>query len=355
MADWSSSGPLSILSHGLEWSSSGPVAEKPGGVEWYPTPGRAVGDRLAMIDRSIAVPSLILPDRIGAIDRADASIPTAFVARQILAAVDRAGVRAGVGQRELCSAIDRARVSFPIRDILAALDRASVAGGFGVRDKVGLVERVNMAAALTQRDILLMKDRATAEVAYSAPVTVEVTAQGTTNVLIPPQFRYIDAVGVACGGGGASGNQALADGKAGEPGNWLALTWDRGPGRNAWVTITVTIGAPGTGGAVNQQQPGAKGGDITVAIPVAGLSTTATGGAGGSGTNGVGQTLYLGKGPGNQVWEGITYVGGGQAAKSQNGLAPGGAGAGGSGAGWPFNGQPGGIGGAAKVWIRFWM
>lgn len=356
MADWSTGGPLSSLLGGLDWSTPGPeIPEVDQGSEWFPVPGRLGHDHLVGIDRALVDPSLSVRDRAGIIERAGMEIPTALSAREILALKDRVGsMSVPMAQREILGAMDRAALGIPTHEHIVAIDRASIPNIFVPgRERLGIKDRASESIYIPQRDFVGAVDRGTGAFAYAVPVTVEVTATGT--VTIPPWFRYIDVVGVSPGGGGASGNQVLADGVAGTPGNWLGVTWDRGVSRNGWLTINVTIGAPGVGAPRNVAQPGTNGGDIKIEILAANLSVSATGGLGGSGLNGVGQTRYLGPGPGNQIWQGVTYVGGGQAAKSEAGKFPGGAGAGGSGSGWPGNGQPGGNGGAAKVWIRFWM
>lgn len=355
MADWSTSGPVRQIMSGLDWSTPGPTPPKDTSPEWFPVPGRLAHDHLAAIDRAFLNLSVSGKEKAGIIERAEMEIPTPLSAMEIVALKDRIGAMSiPMAQREIAAAMDRAALGIPTHEHVVAIDRAEIPNlSMLGHEHLGLGDRASESLYLPQRDIIGSKDRGTGVFAYASPVTVEVTATGT--VTIPPWFRYIDVVGVSPGGGGASGNQVLADGVAGKPGNWLAVTWDRGPSRNSWLTINVTIGAPGVGAPRNVAQPGTNGGDIKIEILVASLIASAVGGLGGSGLVGVGETTYLGPGPGNKIWQGITYTGGGQAAKSQAGKFPGGAGAGGSGSGWPGNGQPGGNGGAAKVWIRFWM
>lgn len=162
--------------------------------------------------------------------------------------------------------------------------------------------------------------------------------------------RYLDYVLLGAGGGGAGGNQVLADGKSGTPGTWIFGTIDLGA---TWLAgnIVLALGSGGTAGTRNNNGPGGTGGATTLTSPFGNRS--AAGGPGGSGTNPVGGTTYRGLGPGDLTAHGLLFTGGPTVEKNTDGGTPGGGGGGGAGTGFPLNAQPGRIGGPGYAWIRF--
>ncbi len=108
------------------------------------------------------------------------------------------------------------------------------------------------------------------------------------------------------------------------------------------------VGGGGGGGGYNTAGAGTGGnGETTTATPLGGSTLIATGGAGGASTTATAATA--GGSPGNESFDGQTYVGGiggtvGASSAGGNGGAPGGGGGGGA------TGNYGGAGGAAGVW-----
>ena len=350
MADWSIDGPIRELIGGAWWSTDGPATDKSQNPEWFPVPQRILSEVGIGRDVAILLPILNGVDRGVGSDYAILEIKSAIVATETGLGIDKSTLGFKVYERGL--GIDRGIPGLTLKDRGLGLDAGIVASIKSQADeRAAGADRSTVRPGFQIQDRAAGSDRGDGGFKFQNPITVPVTISG--NVLIPSWPRYIDAVGVGPGGGGASGNQVLADGKAAQPGGWASATWDRGETRNTWLNIAVSLGTPGVGAPRNVARAGTAGTNTT--ISVGGNTVTANGGAGGSGLNGIGSTDYIGKGPGNHTRNGVTYNGGGDAAKSQPGTFPGGAGAGGSGSGWPGNGQPGGNGGASQVWIRFWM
>lgn len=180
------------------------------------------------------------------------------------------------------------------------------------------------------------------------------TVTATGYVEIWPETRYIDVILLGGGGGGAGGSQGAPgwDGNGGNAGQYASFRWDRGPGRNTWQRLYISIGAGGAGGSRGSGTGGAGGAtELWIDGPDgwAGEYLSAPGGAGGSGTSlgGGVSGAQNGKAPGDHSFQELTAQGGGQ-----NGGTPGGGGKGGGGSVWPL--QPGsGSGGArGQAWVR---
>jgi hypothetical protein len=177
---------------------------------------------------------------------------------------------------------------------------------------------------------------------FHEPQRVPFTSSSTTT--IPSWANYIDVIAVGGGGGGRQGGTWGVAGEGGDAGQWNTDTWVRDVDfDDTDTTITITINNGGTGGSGS----GSAGGTAVAAVTSAGLTLTANGGAGGTSLNAGGSTSP-GDSPGNQIYQGWTYVGGAtQNSYSAAGNAPGGGGAGGN---WATF-SAGGNGAKGAVWI----
>ncbi|AGK85735.1 hypothetical protein 33D_0053 [Mycobacterium phage 33D] len=180
-----------------------------------------------------------------------------------------------------------------------------------------------------------------------APLPQQFTAAGNYTYAIPYWCRFIDIVVLGGGGGGQASAALFNYGAPGDPGQYQAVTLERGvdiPWAVAAITGTVGDGgsAWGTYGAI----PGGPGGNTTATFTGGG---TLSGPGGGGGIGWATQAGSRGPGPGNFTYNGQLYVGGGLADQGANkpGKPPGGAGSGNSpGAGGAGPGAPG------AVWFR---
>ncbi|QFG11638.1 minor tail protein [Mycobacterium phage Guanica15] len=186
---------------------------------------------------------------------------------------------------------------------------------------------------------------------YQPPLSTEFNQAGQRTYEIPVWANYIDVI--ACGGGGGGGSSAnFLTGQGGECGHWIAATLVRGVDFAAdATTITVTVGAGGTGGPLNAN----SGGDgaptvISWRRPDGSTGTlTATGGEnGGPGPVHNGDnpnTTSQGMATPNFPYRGTTYFG-----APEVGYAPGSVPGGGGGGGFSYSaGSPGGRGAAWLV------
>lgn len=181
------------------------------------------------------------------------------------------------------------------------------------------------------------------------PTLATYTTAGAFTHNIVRNADYMDCVGCGAGGGGGGGDGGLGStGQGGRKGVWNNATVARNvdlPG--SALTITGTVGAPGTAGA--KEKDGGSGGDTTFLVN--GITTTCAGGAGGKGAyagNGLNQP---GEAAGNTTVNGQPYSGGAQAGTNTNGNSPGGGG--GPGSGGVFGiANPGRVGGTGIAHIR---
>lgn len=168
------------------------------------------------------------------------------------------------------------------------------------------------------------------------------TATGAYSYTIPDWCNRVDVLLVGGGSGGYGG--AFGNGAGGNAGSWSTTTLQRGKDI-PWTTTSVA-GSVGVGGTAGGGGGGAGGvGGNTTATATGMTSMSATGGSGYASLVDV-----VGKSPGNQTLNGITYYGGN--AVSGSGFAggvPGGGGAAGGFAG------PGGPGGAGQAWFYAWV
>ncbi|QDH91850.1 hypothetical protein SEA_PHRAPPUCCINO_175 [Mycobacterium phage Phrappuccino] len=186
---------------------------------------------------------------------------------------------------------------------------------------------------------------------HDAELTTYATA-GTYVYNIPPWCTHIDGVLLGGGGGGREGNGAIPQtGNGGGPGVYVTFTWFRGVDI-PWevTTLVIVVGAGGPAGAkgAGDVTTSSRGGETTISVNGT-VMRTATGGNGGSGTNGT-----VGQSPGNRSYQGIEAIGGATAPSGSGrtvGNPPGGGG--GGGAGGIFNGQTAGMAGAAGcAWLQ---
>ena len=176
-----------------------------------------------------------------------------------------------------------------------------------------------------------------------SPETTLFSTPGSNSIPIPSWTNFVEVIALGSGGGGRQGGTWGISGEGGENGEWATATWTRGTEFTGSPSITVTVGARGSGGS----GIGGNGGNAVVSIT--GHTVTATGGEGGDALNAGGGDKD-GRSPGTLLYGGVTYVGGGtQYSFGGNGAVPGGGGAGGN---W-VSFQPGGHGAAGAVWIRF--
>ncbi len=191
-------------------------------------------------------------------------------------------------------------------------------------------------------------DTATARFTPQAAVLTPITAVGTTVCPIPVWSRYLDLALVGAGGGASSGTFYLLGGFPGSAGTWATVTLERGV-HIPWTTtvLTFVVGAGGAKGSGGFSGTAGGAGAATTVIGAGWAGLSAAGGAGGP-QHPTGINANDGPGPGNRIYNGVTYPGGGtQTSDGGTGNAPGGAGAGGA----NFGG-PGGVGGAGGAWCR---
>lgn len=182
---------------------------------------------------------------------------------------------------------------------------------------------------------------------FAGPTTLSYNTAGTFTYTLPDWLKYGDCIDalVLGGGGGGKSSSFGATGDGGDPGSWFVQTLIYGVDIPLGTTsLTVTVGGAGTGGS-GSGNPGTPGGASSVAAT--GMVTLtapggAGGGAGGHSTGGV----AIGRGPGNQTLNTVTYTGG---ADQNTASAPGNAPGGGGGGGAPFS--DGAAGAVGEVWL----
>lgn len=159
---------------------------------------------------------------------------------------------------------------------------------------------------------------------FAGPLTTNYNVAGTYTYTIPSWMKWgdkIDVVGVSAGAGGQASAFYLV-GNGGNPGVWVTQTLIYGVDIPLTTTTLTIVLGPGGGAGSAAGQIGADGGDFT--LTGTGVPTiSAPGGTGKTGGN------TAGPGPGNQVYNGITYPGGATVGTGAPGAAPGGAGGGG--------------------------
>ncbi|AKF14884.1 minor tail protein [Mycobacterium phage MOOREtheMARYer] len=189
---------------------------------------------------------------------------------------------------------------------------------------------------------------------YFAPRTTQVGAAGAYAYEIPSWANFVDRITLSDGGGGAGGNGGVGiAGEGGDAGIWQAETLVRGVDfPTAGAVLTGTIGNGGNAGA--RESNGGNGAGVTRNAIAGGKAAQLTpGGAGGTG-EGTDSDYVRGDSPGNFVYRGVTYVGGGRAnGGSGNGEAgqPAGGGGGGGQGGFYTVAWPGGKGARGDVWF----
>ena len=175
---------------------------------------------------------------------------------------------------------------------------------------------------------------------FETPQITSYTSSGSYTYTIPVWATIVDVI--LLGGGGAGKGMALFDAwtEGGEAGHWTVTRLVRGVDI-PWGTtqITGTVGAGGNDSSGNGNPGGASTATGT------GMSTlTGAGGPGGNQSN----LDTPGKSPGNQTFNGETYVGGEQQNfQSQDGNAPGG-----GGAGARVSLMRGGKGAVGRIWFK---
>lgn len=187
-----------------------------------------------------------------------------------------------------------------------------------------------------------------AGVSEHSPDTVAfLTAGAGQTYTVPAWMQPGDKFDIVVLSGGGGGNNVFAA-PGGMGGNWTTITLIYGTNVPlGTTTFSVTVGGGGNGG--NPGNPtGTNGGTSSVTISVYG-TITATGGvasANNSGNPNWGGNSFYGASPGNKLFDGIQYFGGGVATvPSQDGLVPGG-----GGGSWGTGGG-GGSGARGAVWI----
>jgi len=177
---------------------------------------------------------------------------------------------------------------------------------------------------------------------YHSPETHPFTSSG--GLFIPAWVNRIDVIAFGGGGGGHQGGSWGIAGNGGNAGVQAVVSWYRTTHFSGEPTASITVGNGGAGGG-GFSANGNPGSATTITIP--GHTLTAPGGAGGYDVNFGGGNSY-GRAAGNIVYNGITYVGGGQQnTQGGAGAYPGGGGAGGN---W-ISLQPGGNGAKGEVWL----
>lgn len=189
-----------------------------------------------------------------------------------------------------------------------------------------------------------------------SPETTLFNTAGSRTLPVPSWASTVQVISVGGGGAGRQGGTYGVQGEGGDGGSWDTATWTRGVHFSGSPSLAIVVPAqvPGGGNTGTSGGIGANGGNVTVTLPAtSGFSAatrTALGGEGGDALVTVGDPNMFGQSPGNQVYDGVTYVGGGQQqANGAAGAAPGGGGAGGNWVSFQWGGW--GIMGAA--WIRF--
>ena len=189
---------------------------------------------------------------------------------------------------------------------------------------------------------------------YFAPRTQSFDIAGAWSYVIPSWAKYVDVIKLGGGGGGAGGNGGVGiAGEGGDAGQWHAETLERGVHfPTAGATIGGTVSAGGNGGA--RESNGSAAAPTTRNAIAGGTGASqANGGAGGTGEGTDGDYIY-GDTPGNFVYNGTTYVGGGRAQGGNGDGKPGspaGGGGGGGQGGFYTVAWPGGKGARGQVWV----
>lgn len=183
--------------------------------------------------------------------------------------------------------------------------------------------------------------------------TTTITTPGTTTFTPDPWALHLDLIGLG-GGGNGEGELLGATGYGGTGGTWEATTLTVGVDIEAGTPITVVV-APrnpdsGPGGTTPYFDHGFDGLPTTFTWTKPDTTTgtlTCAGGFGGNHTLGLSHnTLSFGLGPGDETYNGVTYVGGAERITAGPGNFPGGGGWGAQ----PFEyGQPGAAGVAVIV------
>lgn len=185
--------------------------------------------------------------------------------------------------------------------------------------------------------------------------TTSITTPGTTMFMPDPWALHLDLIGVGAGGSG-EGELGTATGYGGTGGTWQATTLTVGVDIEPGTPITVSV-APqnlypggGPGGTTPYFTHGLDGAATTFTWTKPDTTTgtlTCAGGFGGNHTLGLSHnTLSFGLGPGDETYNGETYVGGAEQITNLPGNFPGGGGFGAQ----PFEyGTPGAAGVAVIV------
>jgi hypothetical protein len=157
---------------------------------------------------------------------------------------------------------------------------------------------------------------------------------GSYTYTIPWWCNKIDVILLGSGQSGR-GSNGINTGRGGAGGSYVAVTLVRGtdiPWSTASITGTVgNFGTPGAGGG------GSAGGSNPTTATGTGMTSQSA--AGGTGESNASPNTW-GDTPGNKVFDGQTYTGGGTA-NNQTGRGPGGGGAGGTFGGPGFNAAAG--------------
>ncbi|MDB5183988.1 MAG: hypothetical protein JWO07_669 [Candidatus Saccharibacteria bacterium] len=173
---------------------------------------------------------------------------------------------------------------------------------------------------------------------------------GSNTYTVPTEANFLDVIVVGGGGGGAApGSFYTLQGYPGTPGTWATVTLTIGTNiPRSSTSMTVVVGSGGAKGS--GASPTGVVGTTGLASTVSATGMTTLSGSGGAGgiINGTGTSAFQGLGPGNQVFNSVTYAGGAtQSTQGGAGNVVGGAGAGGA----SFGGA-GGDGARGQVWIR---
>ncbi|WAB09542.1 hypothetical protein SEA_WOOPER_39 [Gordonia phage Wooper] len=161
------------------------------------------------------------------------------------------------------------------------------------------------------------------------PVSNVLTASGT--ITLYPYYRFLDLIGLGGGASGQTGSGANSTaGRAGDIGDWIGVTLQRGVDFPEDATqLVVTVGGP-TGRAPNSDLAAPVNGNPT-AFSISGMGSPVVA-AGGSGTKTVQGSGWQNAGGGvNFTYNGVTYTMGAEGAANAAGNAPGGSGGGGNG------------------------
>jgi hypothetical protein len=188
------------------------------------------------------------------------------------------------------------------------------------------------------------------------PTITQFADAGSPTFPIPSWANVVQIAAVGGGGAGRQGGTYGISGEGGENGDWNTIEWTRGTHFDAAsapsLAIVIPAKAQGGGDSGTSGGVGNNGGSVTVTLPAttghSSATLTATGGEGGDALN-AGGSDKQGQSPGNQVLDGVTYVGG----AAQNTFGGAGADAGGGGAGGNYvSFQLGGKGGLGRAWVR---